>query len=280
MAEKKTKNVLEAMQAKAEQKFFEAVAKASGNNVTNAEELIDNIDALAETKQVDGVDKLFLPLEWKKELFRLAYPDGMIQTEVTWVGQKFATAVARVYNNDSLLSEGQACQAVSLVPAFSSVDAQISQCESIARGRAESKALYNAGIASWIRGDIENTDRVDEDKPAPEPVDKTAEIAKIIEIKKEPETEEIPFEEIVEKDPRAVVVHGGKVDGKTIGELEVENPALLFKMLNKHLDEKSSYHMNDELLGAIMTVGKDRVADEKYVALMKENGVNPEVFAA
>ena len=277
MAEKKAKTVLEAMQAKAEKKFFEAVSKASGNNVTNAEELIENIDALAETKQVDGVDKLFLPLEWKKELFRLAYPDGMIQTEVTWVGQKFATAVARVYANDSLLSEGQACQAVSLVPAFSSVDAQISQCESIARGRAESKALYNAGIASWIRGDIENTDRVDEDKPAPEPVDKTAEIAKAIEVKDEA-AEEIPFEDVVNETKRTTMIHGGKYDGKTIGDLEVENPALLFKMLNKHLDESSSYHMSDELFDAIMEVGRDHVADAAFIEIMKAEGVGPEIF--
>lgn len=165
--------------------LMERINSKKGNNVANdLPSVIDNLDTLCESKVTEGNNEIFLPLRYKMEIFHLLYPTGYIHTEATYNSSlKMAVANSVVYadKDGTILGEGFADQMVSLVPIFDGLDKATQAARRIAKGRAASDALKDAGIASWFNDDMlldEAVDHGTDDKPAPTPIvsDKADEI--------------------------------------------------------------------------------------------------------
>ncbi len=197
--------------------------------------VIDNLEYLLEDKEVDGVAQKYLPLQIKQEVFHLIYPNGYIHCEVDMnFKERIAMAKAVVYadsKGELSLGEGFADQMVSLVPIFDSSDAQMQACRRLAKGRATSDALRDAGIASWFPDDAAFYEQVDlSDADESENKVKTETLVKDIEA--------LPFDNN-QRDPiREFVLQGGKYPDTSLGDVETKDPGYLIKLYTAYKDGK------------------------------------------
>ncbi len=242
------------------------ITEKGKKGVKTLDDVINNIEALAQEKTVNGEVEMYLPLQEKEEIFHLIYPNGYIDANVELnVSLQMAMAKATVYDDDGkVIGVGFADQKVNLMPVFEGSDVCWQGVRRLAKGRATSDALRAAGIASWFKDDpmfSQAVDNYDADKTDEGPSeDRSKEISeKLKAAEKKPITkettdtanttatadaaaiaadipsvdeEEIPFE--VQDPHRAYVLHGGAYDGKTIGEVEKIKPSYLASCLKAY----------------------------------------------
>ena len=203
--------------------------------------VLDNLEYLLETKQVDGVEQKYLPLQIKQEVFRLIYPNGYIHSDVEMnFKERMAMAKVTVYadsKGELTLGEGIADQMISLVPIFDSSDAQIQACRRLAKGRAASDALRDAGIASWFPDDpmfYAQVDTCDADNTAKDVADTKGIVTEMA--GKDISDIGLPFDND-KKDPiRAFVLQGGKYPDTSLGDVEEKDPGYLIKLYTAYKD--------------------------------------------
>lgn len=204
-------------------------------------DVLENISALA-VKEEDGTS--YIPLAVKEEVFHLLYPDGYSNTEVVYdKGMEMASARCVVYADaqGKVLGEGFAYQKRDLTPTFlggSSADQAVCR---IAKGRAKSDAIRDAGILSWFHEDtviLMDKAIVEVEKkpePQPEPIDKTAQVQQALVMSDS--TEEPPKKgtpkETAPVEPEEYIFQSGSVKGRTLTDVCEKNPEAIVNALKK-----------------------------------------------
>ena len=235
---------MEKMTAIRTKMLMERINEKAGKNVCKNElaSILENLEHLLEPKQVNGEVQKFLPLQIKQEVFHLIYPNGYIHTDVEMnFKERIAMAKATVYadsKGELILGEGLADQMISTVPIFDSSDAQIQACRRLAKGRAASDALRDAGIASWFPDDpafYEQVDRADADSADDSVIDTKASVTQIMD---SVSAEELPFDNDTTDPIRAFTLQGGKYPDATLGDIEKKDPGYLIKLYTFYKDGK------------------------------------------
>ncbi len=212
--------------------------------------IIDNLEVLLEEKEIDGEVQKYLPLQIKQEVFHLVYPDGYIHCDVE-MNFKEGVAMAQAYafadsKGEMALGEGLADQMIGLVPIFDSREAQVQACRRLAKGRAASDALRDAGIASWLPDDPAFYSTVD--GMTQNAIDTNSTVTQ------EPEAPStLPFDNDISDPIRSYVLEGGKHPDKNLGDIEKEDPDYLVTMYTAYKNGKWSSAPRD-LISNIETI--------------------------
>lgn len=214
-------------------------SKSNSNDVICAETLesiLDNLEYLLEPKNVDGQVQKYLPLQIKQELFHLIYPNGYIHCNVEMnFNNQLAMAQAFVYGDSKgeiTLGEGFADQAVSNVKIIGTTVEQLQACRRIAKGRATSDALRDAGIASWLPDDPAFYDQVD----LADADDNSDGIPASISTIPSDEEEPLPFDNDTPDPIRSFILRGGKHPNTSLGDIEQKDPNYLIMMYMRYKD--------------------------------------------